>query len=107
MERTSQHLTTLARAVVADLRRADLLVAPGGAKAGPGGWEEAAIEAVAEVLGNYFKAAAKLEADAEEMAEEHLRRGARGRGEDLVGVDRRRMVQLIKERLAKERNFPL
>jgi hypothetical protein len=40
-----------------------------------------------------------IEEEAERLADQHARQ--------LVGMDRRKVVQGIKERLAKERNFPL
>ncbi len=64
-----------------------------------------AIQAVADRFEAYFKAASALEAQAERLADEHLRSGP-GRA-SAGGLDRRRVVQMIKERLAKERGFPV
>jgi len=68
--------------------------------AGP---HEPAIAAVTDRLEAYFKATASLAADAERLADEHLRSA----GREAVGLDRRRVVQMIQEKLARERGFPL
>ncbi|HEY8516402.1 MAG TPA: DUF507 family protein [Candidatus Binatia bacterium] len=92
---TQQQLFTLGRSVVDALVRADLVELAGTA--------DAAAQAVADQLGAYFKAAAALEADAERLADEHLR-SARAA---TAGIDRRRVVQMIKEKLASERGLPV
>jgi hypothetical protein len=92
-----QQLVALARAIVDDLVLADLVTLAGD--------REAARGAIADRFEAYFRAEAELEAEAERMAEEHLRaaRGVTG----AAGLDRRRVVQMIKEKLAAERRFPL
>ncbi|MGE4095823.1 MAG: DUF507 family protein [Candidatus Binatia bacterium] len=54
---------------------------------------------VAALLDN-FRQEEALEKEAERLAEEHLRTAP-------GGVDRRRVVQMIKQRLAEERRFAL
>lgn len=75
--------------------RAELVVLPGS--------PEVAAVAIAECFETYFKAASALEAEAEALADEHLRRGPAGG----AGLDRRRVVQMIIEKLARERGFPV
>jgi len=53
---------------------------------------------VAAFLGN-FRQEEELEKEAERLAEEHIRKAP--------GVDRHKVVQLIKQRLAEERRFVL
>lgn len=95
MRPSSQQLQGFGRSIVDALLRADLIELPGG--------PEAAIAAVAERFGRYFQAAAALEEEAERLADEHLR-GAPGRG---AGIDRHRVVQRIKEKLAAERDLAI
>jgi hypothetical protein len=90
-----QQLTSIGRSVVDALVRCDLVELPAN--------HEPAIAAVAERFDAYFKAAAALEAEAERLADEHLR----GAGRAGAGLDRRRVVQMIQAKIAKERNFPL
>lgn len=54
---------------------------------------------VAELIGETFDRAQELEAEAEKLAASHARQ--------TVGMDQRRIVQGILERLARERDFPL
>ena len=51
----------------------------------------------------YFRADAELERDAERTADEHLKAA----GREGLGLDRRMIVQRIKEKLAEERGFPV
>jgi hypothetical protein len=92
-----QQLQSLGRAIVDALVRADLVELGGG--------NEAAGRAVTDRFEAYFKARAALEGEAERLAEEHLRSagGRSGSG----GLDRHRVVEMIKEKLAAQRNFPL
>ncbi len=92
---TQQQLLGLGRSVVDALLRAGLIELPG--------TPDAAAQAVALQLEAYFKAAAALEADAERLADEHLK-GVRA---GTAGIDRRRVVQMIKEKLAAERGLPV
>jgi hypothetical protein len=54
---------------------------------------------VAELLIRNFQQEQELEAEAEKLAAAHARQ--------MAGMDQRRIVQGIKERLAKERDFSL
>jgi len=92
---TQQQLLGLGRSVVDGLLRAQLVEL--------GGTPDAAAQAIAEQLEAYFKAAAALEADAERLADEHLKAARAG----AAGIDRRRVVQMIKEKLASERGLPV
>lgn len=56
-------------------------------------------EKVLAMLLNNFRQEEELEKEAERLAEEHLR--------TAQGVDRHRVTQLIKQRLAEERKFVL
>ncbi len=61
---------------------------------------EAALTArVVRVILESAKAEQALEEEAERLAEKHSRQ--------LQGMDQRKIIQGIKERLAKERGFPL
>ncbi|MBI4518267.1 MAG: DUF507 family protein [Deltaproteobacteria bacterium] len=62
--------------------------------------DEAKIAArVSEVLEKNFAGETALEAEAERLAAAHAR--------SMTGMDQRRIVRGIMERLARERNFPL
>lgn len=67
---------------------------------------EAAMTArIAAMLRAHFEEEAEIDREAEAEAEKLVRRGAPGiRREDL---DLRRVEQLVKQRLAKARGFPL
>lgn len=56
-------------------------------------------ERIAAALLDNFRQEEALEREAERLAEEHMRTGQ--------GLDRHRVVQLIKKRLAEERGFAL
>ena len=58
------------------------------------------VDKVTAVLLDNFRQEEMLEKEAERLAEEHLRSVP-------SGVDRRRVVQMIKQRLAEERRFAL
>ena len=64
------------------------------------GEKKGMVDKVAVTLLDNFRQEEALEKDAERLADEHLR-SAPG------GVDRRRVVQMIKQRLAEERRFAL
>ena len=92
---TQQQIAAIAKAVVDGLVRADLVEVPGG--------HAAAESAVAAVLVDYGKAEAALAKEAEQRADDEIRKlGSRG-----VGLDRKRVVQMIKQKLAQEKGFPL
>lgn len=84
----------MARAIVDELVRADAIELASS--------HEAAETSVREELETYFDAASELERDAERMADQHLKAA----GRDGLGLDRRVIVQRIKEKLAEERGFP-
>jgi hypothetical protein len=92
---SQQQLLGLGRSVVDGLLRAQLVELSG--------TPDAAAQAIATQLEAYFKAAATLEADAERLADEHLKSARAG----AAGIDRRRVVQMIKEKLASERGLPV
>lgn len=54
---------------------------------------------VAEIITENFQEEQKLEAEAEKLAAAHAR--------EMAGMDQRRIIQGIKERLARERGFSL
>jgi len=54
---------------------------------------------ISEILAKSVADEAALEAEAERLAEVHAKQ--------MVGMDHRRVVRGIMERLARERNFPL
>jgi len=64
------------------------------------GEKKGMVDKVTATLLDNFRQEEALEKDAERLADEHLR-FAPG------GVDRRRVVQMIKQRLAEERRFAL
>jgi hypothetical protein len=94
--RISQHqLSGLGRAIVDALLRADLVTL--------GGTADVAAKAIADEFDTYTKAAAKLDADAERLADENLRSVRTG----AAGIDRHRVVQMIRTKLAEERGLPV
>lgn len=95
MRISAQQLQALGRSIVDALVRADLVELQGA--------PEAAAKSISDQIDAYFKAAGSLEADAERLADEHLK-GARA---GAAGIDRRRVVQMIKEKLAAERGLPV
>lgn len=64
------------------------------------GEKKGIVDKVTSVLLDNFRQEEMLEKEAERLADEHLR-SAPG------GLDRRRVVQMIKQRLAEERRFSL
>jgi hypothetical protein len=92
---SKQQVAQLGRDVIDGLVRADLLEL--------GGNHDAAAAAVAAEVEKYEQAAAALGAEAEKLADQNLR-AAPGGG---IGLDRRRVVEMIKKKLAAERGFPL
>ncbi len=61
--------------------------------------KQAAIEKVTAALLENFRQEEALEKEAERLAESHLR--------TAQGLDRHKVIQLIKQRLAEERRFVL
>ena len=92
---SQQQMVGIGRAVVDALVRADLMTLSGPA--------DAAAQAIADELDAYAKAAAKLDADAERLADEHLRSARAG----AAGIDRHRVIQMIRGKLAEERGLPV
>lgn len=90
-----QQLVGLGRSIVDALLRADLVTL--------GGPADAAAKAIADEVEVYQKAVAKLDGDAERLADEHLR-GVRA---GSAGIDRHRVVQMIRTKLAQERGLPI
>lgn len=95
MRPSAQEISGIARAIIDDLARADQLPA--------GTSHEPAIAAVGKALDSWFEQEAALEKDAAKMAVQHLKAA----GRDALGLDRNKVTQMIKQRLAKERGFPL
>lgn len=91
---SSQQLFSLGRTIVDALVRADLVTLAGPA--------DTAAKAIADEVEAYQKAAAKLDADAERLADEHLRQLRSG-----AGIDRHRVVQMVRTKLAQERGLPV
>lgn len=91
---SQSQLQGVAKAVVDELVRAEAIEL--------GTSHEAAEKALVVEFEAYFKAASELERDAERMADQHLKAA----GRDGLGLDRRLIVQKIKEKLAEERGFP-
>ena len=81
----------IANAIVDRLEKADLMKPP---PAKP----ELVQRIVAAFRAN-LRAEEDIEAEAERFAEDHKR--------EMVGMDRHRVLQLVKERIAKERGFTL
>lgn len=92
---SQQQLIGVGRTVVDALVRADLVTL--------GGTADAAAKAIADELEAYSKAVAKLDADAERLADENLRSTRVG----SAGIDRHRVVQMIRAKLAEERGLPV
>lgn len=90
-----QQVAALAKAIVDGLARADLAQISGG--------HNAAEAAVAKVFEEYGVAEAALSRDAEKRADDEIRK----LGSQAVGLDRRRVVQMIKQKLASEKGFPI
>lgn len=61
--------------------------------------EQAVADRIARVILESFKTEEKIEQEAETLARKHAR--------DTAGMDQRKIIDGIKARLAKERNFPL
>ncbi len=58
-----------------------------------------ARQRIVELIAHNLEEERALDEEAERLAESHARK--------LVGMDQRKIIQGIKERLARERNFPL
>ena len=88
---TEPKLRRLAEALVSELVRGDLIELAG---------DEATLrERFLAVLRKNFAEEADLEREAEAFADSHRR--------EMAGMDRIKVVELVKQRLAKERGFVL
>lgn len=63
----------------------------------------AIVEAISAVIAKNFAAEQNLERDAERLLDETIA----GMGRGAADIDRRRMLKMIKEKLAKERKMVL
>lgn len=95
MRPSPQQLQTLAQSIVDELVRADFATVPGS--------HAPAIKAVAERFEAYFKAVHGLDAEAERLADEQLR----SLGRQGAGLDRHKIVMMIRDKLAKEKGIPV
>lgn len=91
MALSREQIAGLARAVVDGLVRADLLSIRGS--------HAPAEQAVAKVLERFSRSDEELAREAERLADAELRK----LGPRAVGIDRRRIVQMIRQKLASER----
>lgn len=69
----------------------------------PRGERTAVITGIARTISQNFAAEQNLERDAEKLLDETM--AAMGRG--AAEIDRRRMLKMVKDKLAKERNIVL
>lgn len=69
----------------------------------PRGESSSVIEAISSVISKNFAAEQTLERDAERLLDETIAGLGRGAGD----IDRRRMLKMIKEKLARERKIVL
>lgn len=95
MRLKEEQIRGLAEKVYHDLL-ADDLIAPRGERG-------AIVAGIARAISQNFAAEQKLERDAEKLLDETL--DAMGSG--AADIDRRRMLKMIKEKLAKERTIVL
>ncbi|MDD2851869.1 MAG: DUF507 family protein [Desulfuromonadaceae bacterium] len=95
MRLKEEQIRQLAEKVYCDLS-ADNLVTPRGER-------KAVVEGIARTLSHNFAVEQKLERDAEKLLDETLD----GLGRGAAEIDRRRMLKMIKDKLAKERNIVL
>lgn len=95
MRLKDDQLRSLAEKVYKDLDD-DNLITPRGERA-------AVVTGIAKVMSLNFAAEQKLERDAEKLLDETLA----GIGRGAADIDRRRMLKMIKEKLAKERKIVL
>jgi hypothetical protein len=95
MRLKEEQIRGLAEKVYNDLA-ADGLITPRGERA-------AVVVGIARVISQNFAAEQKLERDAEKLLDETM--AAMGRG--AAEIDRRRMLKMVKDKLAKERKIVL
>ena len=95
MRLREEQIHGLAEKVYNDLA-AEVLITPRGERG-------AVVAGIARAISQNFAAEQKLERDAEKLLDETL--DAMGRG--AAEIDRRRMLKMVKDKLAKERNIVL
>jgi len=95
MRLKDEQVARLAEKVLGDLEREGVMTA----KAGRG----AILTAIKGAIAADLKTEETLEQDAEELLEKTLR----GMGSAAQGIDRHKMLRMIKEKLAKERKIVL
>jgi hypothetical protein len=95
MRLKDEQIKRLAEKVYSDLAAEGLLT--------PRRERGAVVEAIAGVIGANFSREQALERDAERLLDETV--SAMGRG--AADIDRRKMLRMIKEKLAKERKIVL
>lgn len=95
MRLREEQIHGLAEKVYSDLA-ADGLITPRSERGG-------VVAGIARAISQNFAAEQKLERDAEKLLDETL--DAMGRG--AAEIDRRRMLKMVKDKLAKERNIVL
>lgn len=95
MRMKDEQIKRLAEKVYSDLAD-DGLITPRGERA-------AAVEGIARAIAEDFRREQTLERDAERLLDETV--AAMGRG--AAEIDRRKMLRMIKEKLAKERKIVL
>jgi hypothetical protein len=95
MRLREDQIKRLAEKVYSDLE-ADSLVAPNKDRSG-------AVAGIAKVIAGDFSREQTLERDAERILDESVS----GMGRGAAEIDRRKMLRLIKEKLAKERKVVL
>jgi len=94
MHLKDDQITRIAERILSDLNRSGLITA----KAEHG----ALLSSIREAIAANIKAEAALERDAETLLEQTLRSMG-----GSAGIDRHKMLKMIKDKLAKERKFVL
>jgi hypothetical protein len=95
MRLKEEQIRRLAEKVYSDLS-ADGLITPRGE-------QKAVVDGIAAAISRNFAEEQKLERDAEKLLDETI--AAMGRG--AADIDRRRMLKMVKDKLAKERKIVL
>ncbi len=95
MRLKEEQIRGLAEKVYSDLSKESLIT--------PRGERGAVVDGIARAISQNFAAEQKLERDAEKLLDETL--AAMGSG--AAEIDRRRMLNMVKDKLAKERNIVL
>jgi len=95
MKLRQEHIHRLAAKVYNDLATNSLII--------PRGAPGTVVDAISSVISKNFAAEQTLERDAERLLDETIAGMGRGAGD----IDRRRMLKMIKEKLARERKIVL